>query len=70
MSKMLHYLFWMAVYLGFCFLCDIVFEEEFACKEFFIRVFSFLIAMTFIQISEKKGWNTWNKIIELFKRKG
>lgn len=69
MSKLLHYLIWMLVYLGFCLLCDMIFEDDFAYKETIIRVVSFLVIMTFIQYSEKKGWNTWSKVIGLFKRR-
>ena len=69
MSKIFHYLFWMVVYLGFCLLCDSIFQDDFTFKETIIRVVSFLIAMTFIQYSEKKGWNSWSKIVGFFKRK-
>lgn len=69
MSKLLHYLIWMTVYLGFCFLCDIVFEDDFTFKETLIHAFTFIIAINFIRISEKKGWNSWNWLIGFFKRK-
>lgn len=69
MSKFLHYLIWTVVYLGFCLLCDYIFEDVFSFNEIVIRVISFLVCMTFIQYSEKKGWNSWSKLIGFFKRK-
>lgn len=71
MSKIIYYLFWMFAYLGFCFLLDIIFEDKFTGTfwESVIRAFTFLIALVFINLSEKKGWSSWSKVIGIFKRK-
>jgi len=71
MNKIFYYLFWLVIYLGICLLGDIIFEDQFTGTfwEKVIRALTFLIAVTFINISEKKGWNSWSKLISIFKRK-
>lgn len=61
----------MIVYLGLCLLCDVVFEDRFTGTywETIIRSITFCMALTFVNISEKRGWNSWSRIIEIFKRK-
>ena len=71
MSKKLYYLFWLVVYLGICLLCDVIFEDKFTGTYFetAIRAITSLIAVVFVNISEKKGWNSWSKVIGLFRQK-
>ena len=71
MSKKLYYLFWLVVYLGICLLCDVIFEDKFTGTyyETAIRAITILIAVVFVNISEKKGWNSWSKVIGLFRQK-
>lgn len=71
MSKILYYLFWLVVYLGICLLCDVIFEDKFTGTyyETAIRAIKSLIAVVFVNISEKKGWNSWGKVIAFFRHK-
>ena len=71
MSKILYFLFWLVVYLGICLLCDVIFEDKFTGTYFetAIRAITFLIAVVFVNISEKKGWNSWSKVIGFFRHK-
>lgn len=69
MRKILFYLSCAVLYLGLCMLSDIVFEDYVSeYTTLVVRIFSFIIALLFIDLCEKKGWNSWSKVIGFFRR--
>ncbi|MBO6169780.1 MAG: hypothetical protein J6O51_07385 [Bacteroidales bacterium] len=56
-------------YTVFCLLLDLVFGKVHSVREYAVQAIVFGVLFVLFKYLDDKGWNSWKKVGDLFKRK-